>query len=654
MDSLAIPTAMIGPEPVEAAGVTPAVSGAAASAVFTDILADILPTPDTAVTPADPALAAIPATPAPDADGLMVAALSAASAQAQKGVQASPENPAAGVQLIASAPVVTPVELTTQISPSPVGIPSVEPVIAPESAEKPEEINPVWEVVTQVTQNLEQGPKVAIPLEQIDVEAALPIPTPMPQAAAAPAPIPTSNIEAAAPLAAPVTDLEAAPTPVAVNPAPAPILVAPPAAATPQPAEITLFAEAPAPAPQLQVRVMAPAKMERVETATVTLLEPLDADETIRSLTQLVATPVADEPDVAQHDLPVEDAEQSVETVTPELVPVVVDPALVTMLTQIAANQPAATTQDDMMADERGTDDTPRSANAQVILARAQFIARQVQISQPAAAAPVAQMAAPVVRNIAQSEARAFVLPTSENVVPQFSAELSADAQAAQADAAAPRALLVGGKAPAPEMILRSDTELAPAPTGGHDIRDLAKFDVREIEISLANNNQAQTPPAPQPQPVTEQVAVAARGTIGEQVVTTSVSYTDDKSRAAANEVRMRTLERMVINAAREGSDTIKMQLYPPGLGQIVLRLSMEGNRLRLTGRTSSAEAVDALRDIENSLRDALATGGLQLTDFDVSDDNDQSGDHQRPRQDAKPTTGGSFETEAFAIDMNA
>ena len=68
----------------------------------------------------------------------------------------------------------------------------------------------------------------------------------------------------------------------------------------------------------------------------------------------------------------------------------------------------------------------------------------------------------------------------------------------------------------------------------------------------------------------------------------------------------------------------------------------------------NEGKVIDALRDIENSLRDALATGGLQLTDFDVSDDNDQSGDHQRPRQDAKPTTGGSFETEAFAIDMNA
>ncbi len=124
------------------------------------------------------------------------------------------------------------------------------------------------------------------------------------------------------------------------------------------------------------------------------------------------------------------------------------------------------------------------------------------------------------------------------------------------------------------------------------------------------------------------------------------------ESRAQANEMRMRALERQIVNAVKEGSDTIRMQLYPPGLGQVVIRLTTEGGRLRMISRTQSQEATDALRQVEHDLRNALGSDGIQLTEFDVSDHND--GDGRRQTQDTKIIITRSAKSESFAIDMNA
>ena len=202
-------------------------------------------------------------------------------------------------------------------------------------------------------------------------------------------------------------------------------------------------------------------------------------------------------------------------------------------------------------------------------------------------------------------------------------------------------------------MTVTTDTVLARVEGATKDIRDLARFNVRDVEVSLASAPKIET---------TTQATVATPDTTAqtmrtdtssvEQTQTTSAS--DDTRGAAANDIRLRALERMVVTAAREGSDTIKMQLYPPGLGQVIIRLHMEGSRLRLSTRTSNAAATEALQKIEQSLRDELSMNGLDLTQFDVSEDHQERDRASRQQPEQHQPKRGSFSDEVFAIDMNA
>ena len=188
------------------------------------------------------------------------------------------------------------------------------------------------------------------------------------------------------------------------------------------------------------------------------------------------------------------------------------------------------------------------------------------------------------------------------------------------------------------------------------DIRNLVKLGVRDIEIIQGSKNG-------QAAGVNTNVQIQAQDLIGnpsrpgltppvtEAVVRENTS--NNENRAEAHEIRMRAIERQVINAAREGTDTIRMQLYPPGLGQVMIRLTMEGARLKLSSRTSSNEATESLRGLENDLREALESSGLELTGFDVSEDNPQrEGRQDQPEQ--RQTMSRSAKSDDFALDMNA
>jgi flagellar hook-length control protein FliK len=98
------------------------------------------------------------------------------------------------------------------------------------------------------------------------------------------------------------------------------------------------------------------------------------------------------------------------------------------------------------------------------------------------------------------------------------------------------------------------------------------------------------------------------------------------------------------------------MQLYPPGLGQIIIRLTMDGSKLKLTTSANSRDAADRLRSIEVDLRDALTVGGLELTGFDVSEDGD-GGDKNRKQASETENNNQqsrSAKSDDFALDMNA
>jgi len=170
-----------------------------------------------------------------------------------------------------------------------------------------------------------------------------------------------------------------------------------------------------------------------------------------------------------------------------------------------------------------------------------------------------------------------------------------------------------------------------------------------------------QTPDVPATTQLATEKPLAAQANSTQQVspqqaapIATTNVETNGERRTIADDIRLRALERMVVNAARNGTQILSIQLYPPGLGQVVLRLAMDGQRLRLATRAATTEAADTLRNMEADLRDALAGNGLQLAGFDVSEDGNN--DEAPRRQSVEPLvkTRGGGTKESFIVDLNA
>jgi len=110
-------------------------------------------------------------------------------------------------------------------------------------------------------------------------------------------------------------------------------------------------------------------------------------------------------------------------------------------------------------------------------------------------------------------------------------------------------------------------------------------------------------------------------------------STRDSKSVEISEDLRFRALERQVIAAARDGANQIRMQLYPPGIGQVLIRLALDGSKLRLHIRTSSIEATNSLNEMKDALRSAMDDAGFTITSLDVNDgNNDPNEDRKRER----------------------
>ena len=192
---------------------------------------------------------------------------------------------------------------------------------------------------------------------------------------------------------------------------------------------------------------------------------------------------------------------------------------------------------------------------------------------------------------------------------------------------------------------------------GEINIRELMKLGVTEATLTFeppaAATQAAQADPvAPI---VTADVATTAASTPQASTVATANVETNGERRSIADDIRLRALERMVVNAARNGTQILSIQLYPPGLGQVVLRLAMDGQRLRLATRASTTEAAETLRNMETDLRSALAGNGLQLTGFDVSEDgtNDEAPRRQQTVEPVVKTRSGRTD-ESFTVELNA
>ncbi len=190
---------------------------------------------------------------------------------------------------------------------------------------------------------------------------------------------------------------------------------------------------------------------------------------------------------------------------------------------------------------------------------------------------------------------------------------------------------------------------------GDVNIRELMKLGATDVALSFAQPDMPAAEPRALDQPLPP-IAPASQQTTAQHAAPIAAANieTNGERRTIADDIRLRALERMVVNAARNGTQILSIQLYPPGLGQVVLRLAMDGQRLRLATRAATMEAADTLRNMEADLRDALAGNGLQLAGFDVSEEgpNDEAPRREPVEPVVKTRSGGT--KESFIVDLNA
>lgn len=147
--------------------------------------------------------------------------------------------------------------------------------------------------------------------------------------------------------------------------------------------------------------------------------------------------------------------------------------------------------------------------------------------------------------------------------------------------------------------------------------------------------------------PSTENVAREAN-------VVASVNADGRRDTKRDAEIRQRQVEQQINLALRSGTPEIRMQLYPPGLGQVIIRLALDGQRLRLSMTADNDEASDSLAQTEIGLRDALSRNGYTLAGFDVRDHGDKDRRRNNQADAAIQSTVPSEEGDAFSVDMTA
>ena len=172
------------------------------------------------------------------------------------------------------------------------------------------------------------------------------------------------------------------------------------------------------------------------------------------------------------------------------------------------------------------------------------------------------------------------------------------------------------------------------------------------IQINLGDQRDSQT--------LTQPVAQATSGAeLGQRDVRSETSLSDPnaasrQTRSLTAEIRVRALERQVIYAAQANHDEVRMQLYPPGLGLIVIKLTMDGSKLTMKTKATNAEAVDALNALESDLKSSLSGHGIELTGFAVSDKDPDADRRQKDTPNQEDKVNQSVTDGAFALDLNA
>jgi flagellar hook-length control protein FliK len=121
---------------------------------------------------------------------------------------------------------------------------------------------------------------------------------------------------------------------------------------------------------------------------------------------------------------------------------------------------------------------------------------------------------------------------------------------------------------------------------------------------------------------------------------------------ATAAEMRFQSLGQQVLAALRNNAQEIELTLNPSQLGQVILKLNVDGSKVRVSAKTESKMTDEALKAGEEGLKASLLAQGFVLDGFDVSHDDDR---RRAPKAESEgATVAQSTDGEAFSIDLIA
>ena len=121
---------------------------------------------------------------------------------------------------------------------------------------------------------------------------------------------------------------------------------------------------------------------------------------------------------------------------------------------------------------------------------------------------------------------------------------------------------------------------------------------------------------------------------------------------ATAAEMRFQSLGQQVLTALRNNAQEIELTLNPSQLGQVILKLNVDGSKVRVSAKTESKMTDEALKAGEEGLKASLLAQDFVLDGFDVSHDDDR---RRAPKAESEgATVAQSTDGEAFSIDLIA
>ena len=180
----------------------------------------------------------------------------------------------------------------------------------------------------------------------------------------------------------------------------------------------------------------------------------------------------------------------------------------------------------------------------------------------------------------------------------------------------------------------REEAAFVAAATGNDDvIRAAAKNDegfsslATAHQTSLANDGAGLDAPTFSTASMAQSTPVASvsGSALGARETLKGVTYalagqpSNGAGSAVAAEMRFMSLGQQVMAALKQNSQEIELRLNPAQLGNVVLKLQVEGQKLSISAKTESQLSDEALSAGEDGLRASLAAHGYQLDKFDVS-----------------------------------